>query len=442
MSDSRRMSVDEWSDDGSMLSAVQTLSDIQKLRAIQSEVNTFCLTESNKVSKKVTEFILNKFASVTAIASSLHSELRTVRGEYKGYRKAHEEIEKIHSRIDKLSTVSEHVSKLAALTAEAYSEVGEMSQKVDSLNLIESKIAELCENTDKMSENINKQQVIAHQQNPIEVKPATQQPRSFASIVKKQVQVARTVKLDTFTVKSRNSCNDVKILRSNFLKNADPINNRLKIDSIRMVFSNPQLIVKTADPTTSAFLTSHPSTNSQFIVERFGLKHPKMIIRNIPKDIPTEVLESAVKQQNFGGFAESELNSGLKFAFRTGDKARNTVDWVIDTSPKVRSHLLKKQVLYIDYQRCKVDDFFRLRRCFKCQGFGHSSSKCQRTDKCSHCGEEHKVQDCQKLSEKPTCINCKLSKKASHDHKSSDQQCPSRIAAIQREIESIDYTNF
>ncbi|XP_025016919.1 uncharacterized protein LOC112539004 [Tetranychus urticae] len=426
----------------SLESAIADRKEIDKIKVLKSELTTFCCTDTNKISKKNTDYILNMFDSVAAIANHLRNKLSKVQGEYDGYRRAHREIEKIHSKIEKLHTVSDNVATLADLTAHAYADVESMNRKVNSLVDIEHAITELSENTEKLNENMNKQQVSMQQQHPMAAKEPAQQPRSFASVIKKQVNIGKNVKLNTFTVKDKGTCTDVKALRSSFLKSVDPIKNKLKIDSIRMVFSKPQLIVKTADPSTSAFLTSRSGATSQFIVEPFILKDPKMIIRNIPKDIPTEVLESAIKQQNFDGFTENEVNSGLKLAFRTGDKQRSTVDWVIDTSPKIRSHLLKKQALYIDYQRCKVDDFFRLRRCFKCQGFGHGSSKCQRTDKCSHCGEDHKIQDCQKLSEKPTCINCKLSKKASHDHKSSDQQCPSRIAAIQREIESIDYTNF
>ena len=59
-------------------------------------------------------------------------------------------------------------------------------------------------------------------------------------------------------------------------------------------------------------------------------------------------------------------------------------------------------------------------RCFKCQKFGHVSSKCKKKDAtCSKCSGEHPEADCQSTTLK--CANCK------ENHSAYDKTCPKYI---------------
>lgn len=427
------------SDDSPSVTQTLNADELLNIKYIQQELQSFVLDEKNKISKKATDFILGKFADVATIAATLHNDLNRVKGQNEGFMLANREIEKMHAKIDRLHSMNESLSHLADLTAGAYEELTGISKKVDVVESMSSKVNELTESSVKVNEKLSYQQVLQQPQVK-ESAVAPPQPKSYASIIKKQTVVQKQNYFEVITIKSKSECNDVKKLRANFLKTVDPIANKLKFDSIRMVFSNPQLIVRTTCKETVVFLIGDLTTNNAFEVNRIDLKNPKMIVRNIPKDIPLENLQTAIRNQNFPDMPNEAFKEEVKLVFKTGEKHRSTVDWVVETSPRIRSHILKSQSLYIDSQRCKVEDFFRLRRCFKCQGFGHSSARCRREDKCSHCSEQHRIEDCTNLALKPTCINCKLSKKAPHDHKASDSHCASRIAAIQREIQATDYS--
>ena len=55
-------------------------------------------------------------------------------------------------------------------------------------------------------------------------------------------------------------------------------------------------------------------------------------------------------------------------------------------------------------------------RCFKCQGYGHGSSKCTHAERCSKCGGNHSSDAC--TENNPSCVHC------SGQHSASDRKCP------------------
>ena len=75
--------------------------------------------------------------------------------------------------------------------------------------------------------------------------------------------------------------------------------------------------------------------------------------------------------------------------------------------------------VFLGYRAYTVKQFIaRPLRCFKCQRFGHVSSKCQHQPRCYKCGEEHNGRDCSKPQEEHKCCNCGSS------HSASYNKCP------------------
>lgn len=61
----------------------------------------------------------------------------------------------------------------------------------------------------------------------------------------------------------------------------------------------------------------------------------------------------------------------------------------------------------------------RVRRCTKCQRFGHLMKQCRGNSRCSFCGENHTQSECKSI--KPNCTNCK------GPHPANDPNCPTYI---------------
>ncbi|GIX77371.1 hypothetical protein CDAR_2491 [Caerostris darwini] len=51
-----------------------------------------------------------------------------------------------------------------------------------------------------------------------------------------------------------------------------------------------------------------------------------------------------------------------------------------------------------------VRPYHEIKRCFKCQGHGHTSLQCNNKDTCGKCGQHHDTRKCTETTKK--CINC------------------------------------
>ena len=69
-------------------------------------------------------------------------------------------------------------------------------------------------------------------------------------------------------------------------------------------------------------------------------------------------------------------------------------------------------------------------RCYKCQAYGHGSSRCTRNERCSKCGENHSNSVCTETE--PKCLHC------NGKHETSDRKCPTFL--LEKEIVKLKYT--
>ncbi len=66
-----------------------------------------------------------------------------------------------------------------------------------------------------------------------------------------------------------------------------------------------------------------------------------------------------------------------------------------------------------------------VRRCFKCQGYGHVQASCHDPNpSCCKCAGAHLTRDCNSLIRK--CVNC------GGAHQSGDRFCPTQMKAVAR----------
>jgi len=73
---------------------------------------------------------------------------------------------------------------------------------------------------------------------------------------------------------------------------------------------------------------------------------------------------------------------------------------------------------------CKVYDQYHVKRCNKCQFFGHYAKDCQSTEAhCAKCGDMHETENCTSKTKK--CVNCVRSDEEKNDHYAFDMDCPS-----------------
>lgn len=401
---------------------------VKDILSIQQGVIDYISDEKNRITKKAGAYLTTQFAAMAKIATDLNTEVIRSKAEAKSYCDASKNLGgELAARLDVLIKASSQGVDTALLmtevklcqesSAKTYSEVSNLRTQVSKA--ASDKLVEVSTRGKQSPATPPTPRVIRSQTSTLRKATTSKTGPKFSLLVKPKAKI------------------DVKVLKSSFLGAVDPVGNKLKLDSVRMVFSKSWLVIKTGDAKTKEYLLR--VSNATFTVVSDKLKNPMMVVRNVPRDIPEKEISRAIHLQNFPELEPGEFKDSVKLSFRTGDRKRSAVDWVIETCPKIRSQILERPKLYIEASCCKVEDFLRLRRCFKCQGFGHSSTKCRRGPKCSHCAGDHKIADCPNMSEVAVCINCKLQKRESHSHEAQVLDCPSRMAAIQREISSIDY---
>lgn len=179
-------------------------------------------------------------------------------------------------------------------------------------------------------------------------------------------------------------------------------------------------------------LEKSPAT-SNFDARTPARRLPAMVIRGIQTDeTKEEILDIIVNHESnkhvFSGVRILKERSGnqtaqdiemdtednaetirLMFA-RSAGRRQDVYDAVVQVTPELRKRLLAPHVrLATRFTMVQVQDFSPVRVCFKCQGFGHHSTKCNaQTDICPMCAGNHRQQACPYKDDKSKecCVNC------------------------------------
>ena len=86
--------------------------------------------------------------------------------------------------------------------------------------------------------------------------------------------------------------------------------------------------------------------------------------------------------------------------------------------------------LYLGNGTCKAHDSFHVKRCYKCQQYGHISENCKHSSACGYCGGSHETRNCNTKNNPSaaSCVNCKNSNVKTYSdncqHSSSSIECP------------------
>ena len=101
--------------------------------------------------------------------------------------------------------------------------------------------------------------------------------------------------------------------------------------------------------------------------------------------------------------------------------------------------------LYIGSYSCRVFDHFHVKRCNKCQKFGHYLFVCTAEQfTCGYCTENHDTNQSPNAGKNgfvPCCVNCKSSKNNTikHSHIAFELSCPSYRAEQGKMRRNINY---
>lgn len=228
--------------------------------------------------------------------------------------------------------------------------------------------------------------------------------------------------------------------KSVIYSNVIPTKDKLKIRNVRKINNNGILVETETAQDLENVLKNEKLQSAGLKVGLPIKKRPKMIIYSVPRELEEKEIIAAIHQQNLEEVPEAKLNSELRLMFKTGQKDKDTVNWVIEAAPEIRELLKKNSRIYIGWTACYIQDYVSISRCYKCQSFGHIAKYCKAEENtCVHCAMDgHAFNNCPVKANRPLCVNCKRANKPC-DHSSRDKHNPAYKNAIEAHISKIDY---
>lgn len=133
-----------------------------------------------------------------------------------------------------------------------------------------------------------------------------------------------------------------------------------------------------------------------------AIKNPRVRITNVCTNIPDEQIVNELKANN-----EQIQSIDMKLVTCIPKRKRGATsnDVIFEVDADAYSKLLHIGTLNLPWRECRIYEHIHLKRCFKCCGYSHISSQCNREQFCSKCAGKHKQAECR--NNRTCCINCK-----------------------------------
>ncbi|KAL7294949.1 hypothetical protein TKK_0011660 [Trichogramma kaykai] len=243
----------------------------------------------------------------------------------------------------------------------------------------------------------------------------------------------------TFTAIAKGKPGENMELKSKVFNKLDPVNSNIHVEAVRTRRDGTLVIEACSRSDLEKVLGAAAELDKEGIELKERTKRsPRDIVYDIPNDYTENYVLDAISKQNKELWGDDELSAGaLTLSFKPGGARDGCTNWVFEVTPAVRLKLMDQGKLYIGMSRCKVEDFVRITRCYKCQEIGHISRYCKEEgDTCAFCAEPHSSKTC---TSKDT-IRCALCKRQgkSDDHKLGPG-CPLYKQALKAYTNTIDY---
>lgn len=157
-----------------------------------------------------------------------------------------------------------------------------------------------------------------------------------------------------------------------------------------------------------------------------ALRKPRIKVVNFSEDYSTkENLLTQLKKQN-----EYLINCDIIVKRITKSKSKyDPYSAIIEIDSEMSKKVMSDGFVRLGWKKCRVFVAYYVKRCYKCLGFYHESSKCTAKMACAHCGEEHFYKNCDKIDvQKPNCVNCahvnrEYKLELPTDHNAFDRAC-------------------
>lgn len=142
---------------------------------------------------------------------------------------------------------------------------------------------------------------------------------------------------------------------------------------------------------------------------------PMVILKGIGNEVAqSNEIVSQILSQNPGLHSMLSNDEGtvdtsaVKFRFFRRNRNDKLFNVVLEVKPGVRDHLMQEGRVNIGFNRVHVAPFSPFSQCFRCLGFMHTQTKCDKPYRCQYCGSPHDSKSCPEKgdSSRYLCFHC------------------------------------
>ena len=262
---------------------------------------------------------------------------------------------------------------------------------------------------------------------------------SYASAVRGERPATREKHFKLFVKSKQNESPEaVKVLLK---KNVNPTQLKIGIRSMKSV-KDGRIIIESGSKEEIDLLSKKITEKCSHVLEVHtpSLRKPNIIIYDVPEDIGTDNLAATILTQN------PELHLTMdsirpKYSFKNKKKIKNVI---AEVEPETW-RILAQSKIKLGWQLCKVADYVKVVRCFKCSKYGHQAQVCKGEEACPRCAGKHKLQECSAPEGELKCVNCMTHNKhnpnnrVDENHSSMNKDCNSLHNLIRRYKQNTEY---
>lgn len=226
------------------------------------------------------------------------------------------------------------------------------------------------------------------------------------------------------------------------------VNNNIQVRNVGISKSGNTFIhcSSTADRNKLQPLLSDNYQGREIIPLKENLPHITIngIIQVDDEDITGDKVLRQICNQNPVIADLKESGEELKVLFVRKQITSKTIMAVVKVGTKIRDAIKHNgNRLFIGISSCRVFDRFFVKRCNKCQSFGHYKDQCKGHAVCGYCAESHCSEDCPIKDSKDCsllkCHNCKENGLDYIGHSTFWPKCPSYLLAQKKLRSTIPY---
>lgn len=195
--------------------------------------------------------------------------------------------------------------------------------------------------------------------------------------------------------------------KSDLYNNIDPVICDLKIKDVRTTRGNSLIISSDIVNCEKFEKVIADKLPNKYTVSKLSPLYPKVRIVGFTNDVVEGDFIEVLTNQNKELF---DFSYCRLIKYWATHKNKEVFQAIVQIDENTYNHLLQQKSILVGYSSCSVFDAVDVLRCFKCNGFNHTSVRCTKDLSCPLCALKHSFKDCPNVNKPHSCSNCSLLK--------------------------------